>query len=194
MPGDYWQKFANLRLLYGFMMGHPGKKLLFMGGEFGQFIEWKYDDQLDWFIIEHDLHKKMHRYTKELNKFYKEQKALWQLDLEEEGFNWIDANNSDQSIASFIRKGKKDDEILIVICNFTPHTYFDYKIGVPYLGQYEEVFNSDSVEYGGSGVINDDIITSIKGERHNRPYFIEMSVAPLATTYLKLKKIDMEQN
>lgn len=190
MPGDYWQKFANLRLLYGYMMAHPGKKLLFMGGEFAQFIEWKYDDELDWFIMDYDLHKKMNVYTKTLNEFYKAQRPLWQLDLVREGFEWIDPNNNEQSIASFIRKGKKEDELLVIICNFTPHTYLDYKIGVPYLGEYEEVFNSDSEEFGGSDVINEDIIVASKEEMHGQSYSIELKIPPLAVTYLNLKRIE----
>ncbi len=191
MPGDYWQKFANLRLLYGFMMGHPGKKLLFMGGEFGQFIEWKYDDQLDWFIMEHDLHKKMHNYTKTLNEFYKDQKSLWQLDLEPEGFEWIDANDSEHSIASFIRQGKKEEDLLLVLCNFTEQAYPSYRIGVPYLGEYQEVFNSDQEEFGGSGVINYEAVVADEIEAHSKPYSIEIKVPPLGVTYIKLKKIEM---
>ncbi len=188
MPGDYWQKFANLRLLYGFMIGHPGKKLLFMGGEFGQFIEWKYDDELDWFIKDYDLHEKIHLYTRKLNEFYKEQKALWQLDLDPIGFEWIDANNSEQSVASFIRRGKKDEDLLVIVCNFTPHTYLDYEIGVPYLGEYEEVFNSDRTEFGGSGVINEDIIIAQEQEIHEMENSIKIKVPPLGVTYLNLKK------
>ena len=190
IPGDYWQKFANLRLLYGFMVGHPGKKLLFMGGEFGQFIEWKYDDQLDWFIMEHDLHKKMHNYTKTLNEFYKTQKPLWQLDLEQEGFEWIDANAREQSVASFIRKGKKEGDLLVILCNFTPQVYLNYKVGVPYLGEYKEVFNSDEEKFGGSGIINYDTIIAKNLEVHKRPYSIEIKVPPLGVTYIKLNKLD----
>lgn len=193
MPGDYWQKFANLRLLFGFMMGHPGKKLLFMGGEFAQFIEWKYDDELDWFITEYELHKKMHLYTKKLNEFYKQEKPLWQLDLDPEGFEWIDANNNEQSVASFIRRGKKEEDLLVIICNFTPHTYLSYEIGVPYLGDYEEVFNSDSEEFGGSGVINTEIIRAEKNEIHDRKYSVEIKLPPLGVTYLNLKKLEREE-
>ncbi len=190
MPGDYWQKFANLRTLYGFMMGHPGKKLLFMGGEFAQFIEWKYDDQLDWFITEYDMHKKMHHYTKSLNELYKNEKALWQLDLRPEGFEWIDADNSEQSIASFVRRGKKEEDMLVIVCNFTSEAYTDYKIGVPHLGEYQEIFNSDREEFGGSGVINSEPIIAENAEKHKSPYSINIKVPPLGVSYIKIKRLD----
>jgi 1,4-alpha-glucan branching enzyme len=144
MPGDQWQQFANLRLLYGYMYTHPGKKLLFMGGELAQYAEWKDKEQLDWHLMEYPFHKGIFDYVKSLNDFYRENGELYELDHEPEGFEWIDPHNIDQSVIAFRRRGKKPGDELIVVCNFTPNVYFDYKVGVPEPGIYKEVFNSDS--------------------------------------------------
>ncbi|AFS77669.1 1,4-alpha-glucan-branching enzyme GlgB [Gottschalkia acidurici 9a] len=189
MPGDYWQKFANLRLLYGYMMGHPGKKLLFMGGEFGQFIEWKYDDELDWFLLDYDMHEKVKNYTRDLNALYKEERSLWELDHKQEGFEWIDPNNSEQSIITFMRKGKKERDLLIIVCNFTPQVYEKYKIGVPFLGEYQEVFNSDYEKYGGSNFINKEILVSDNAKWNNQKYSLEINIPPLGVAYFKLENL-----
>ena len=133
MPGDYWQKFANLRLLYGYFITHPGKKLLFMGGEFGQFIEWKDNDQLDWFLLEYESHSKLAQYFRTLQHFYQNTSCLWRQDHEQEGFEWLDPNNNEQSIISFIRKGKRKGDYVIVICNFSADVYHNFRIGVPSL-------------------------------------------------------------
>jgi len=188
MPGDYWQKFANLRILYSYMMAHPGKKLLFMGGEFAQFIEWNYEKELDWVLLEFDMHRKFHYFTKQLNLFYRDEKSLYQLDGDHRGFSWIDHQNNAQSVIAFIRKGKKDEDFIIVVCNFTPVCRYKYKIGVPYEGEYEEVFNSDFEEFGGSGVGNGETIKSKKENWHNQPYYIEIEIPPLGALFIKRKK------
>lgn len=185
MPGDYWQKFANLRVLYGYMTVHPGKKLLFMGGELGQFIEWRYEGGLDWLLLEYEYHRKMQYYVKTLNNFYKNEAALWELDHDIEGFEWIDPNNNNQSIIVFLRKSNNPGDIIIALCNFTPVTYEKYRIGVPYRCGYKEIFNSDWEEFGGSGQRNPSIIQAEEYKWHNRDFSIEITVPPLAAVYLK---------
>ena len=187
MPGDYWQKFANLRAFFGYWMAHPGKKLLFMGGEFGQFIEWKYDDSLDWHLVQkYPMHTKMLEYSRALNKFYCENKALWQVDFDWNGFQWIDPDDNENSVISFIRKAEDGDDFLIAVCNFTPEVRHGYRIGVPMKGVYYEVFNSDDEAYGGSGVKN-GALASEDVPWHNRSQSIALTVPPLATVYLRLR-------
>lgn len=188
MPGDYWQKFAQLRLLYGFMIAHPGKKLIFMGGENGQFDEWKDLEQLDWFLDDYEMHNKMRYYFKELLQVYQKQKPLFELDHSEEGFEWIDVENRDQSIFSFIRKCKKENELLVVICNFKPVVYHDYKVGVPIETDYKEILNSDAIEYGGSDQLNKKNIKAIEGEIHGRPYHLSMTIPPYGVVILRSVK------
>ncbi|MFW6035678.1 MAG: alpha amylase C-terminal domain-containing protein, partial [Halothermotrichaceae bacterium] len=188
MPGDYWQKFANLRVFLGYMMTHPGKKLLFMGGELGQYDEWKDQEELDWFLLDYEMHARLKDYTKQLNQLYLENSALWQLDHDPSGFEWIDADNSDQSIISFIRKGEEEGNIIIIVCNFTPHYYGDYKIGVPFAGEYKELFNSDLNEYGGSGKINDGIHKTKDTSWNYRPYHINIKIPPLAIVVFEYQK------
>jgi len=192
MPGDYWQKFAGLRLLYGYMYTHPGKKLLFMGGEFGQFDEWKDMEQLDWMLLDYELHAKMNTFTKDLFAFYKRSKPLWQQDHHPDGFHWIDADNNEQSIFSFIRKSDNNDDFLVIVCNFTPETYHKYKIGVPEHDRYREVLNSDAKLYGGSGQINTGLgkpdkyyLKTIPEALHNQPCHVEIIVPPLGVTILR---------
>lgn len=185
MPGDYWQKFANLRLFYGYMMAHPGKKLLFMGGELGQFIEWRFYEQLDWHLLDYPMHTAIHTCVKELNSFYKEHSSLWEVDHSYKGFQWIDHQNYDQSIISFMRIGTKKDDFIIVICNFTPVVYHNYKIGVPNFIHYKEVFNSDKECYGGSNQLNKGMIKPELENWHNQPSHIEITIPPLATIFIK---------
>ena len=185
MPGDYWRKFAQLRLLYGYLITHPGKKLLFMGGEFGQFSEWKDLEQLDWNLDDFVMHESIHAYFKELLVFYKKQRPLYELDHSPEGFEWIDANNNEQSIFSFIRKSKKPDDFLIVICNFTESVYHDYKVGVPLNTTYKEVLNSDATTYGGSGQVNRYKIPAIGEPVHGKPYHVAIIIPPFAITILR---------
>lgn len=185
MPGDYWQKFAQLRLLLGFMMAHPGKKLLFMGTELGLFSEWKDKEQLDWHLLEYDMHRKLNLYFKELLKFYKRSKPLYELDHMHEGFEWIDVNNHQQSIFSFVRKGRNHDDMLVVIGNFTQQTYSDYYIGVPIEGRYREVFNSDMEQYGGAGNINKKVIQAEAESFHGKPYSINITIPPFGIIILR---------
>ncbi|HHD2804289.1 TPA: 1,4-alpha-glucan branching protein GlgB [Clostridium perfringens] len=189
MWGDDWKKYAGLRLYASFMMGHPGKKLMFMGCEFGQFVEWREWEELQWNIIEEfDIHKKTQEYFKALNHFYLENSSLWSLDYEEEGFKWIDADNSEESVLSFIRIGKNKKEKLIFICNFTPEVYYDFKVGVPELGEYVEVFNSDSLEFGGAGnIMGDSILKATEESFKDFDYSISVKVPPLGTLVLKVK-------
>lgn len=189
MPGDYWQKFANLRLLYGYKMTHPGKKLLFMGGEFGQFIEWRCDESLEWFLLRYDMHEKLHKYTKALNHIYREERALWELDHDITGFKWIEPNNNEQSIVSFVRRGKKEGEVMIVVCNFTPQVYYDYRVGVPLKAEYEEILNSDDEAFGGSGFINGTNILAEEEVWNQQKYSIALKIPPLGAVYLKARKI-----
>ncbi|MCX7746107.1 MAG: 1,4-alpha-glucan branching protein GlgB [Clostridia bacterium] len=185
MPGDYWQKFAGLRVSYGYMYGHPGKKLLFMGGEFGQFIEWDYKRSLDWHLLDYDMHKKMQLFVKDLNKLYRSEKALYEVDFHYEGFEWIDCNDSEHSIVSFFRKGKDWHDSLIFVCNFTPAVHDHYRIGVPFDAMYREVLNSDSEIYGGSNVGNCGGLKAETIPMHNRPYSLGLRIPPLAVLVLK---------
>jgi 1,4-alpha-glucan branching enzyme len=188
MPGDYWSKFANLRVFYSYMIGHPGKKLLFMGSEFGQFIEWNDHKELDWMLLEYESHRQMQCFVKELNHLYNSEKSLYQLDHNPLGFEWIDSANCEESIIVFMRKAIDAEDFIIVICNFTPVTRQGYKIGVPILGEYEEVFNSDSTKYGGQGVVNGNATKAKDQEWNNQPYSITMAVPALSAVFLKLKK------
>lgn len=188
MPGDYWQKFANLRTTYGFMYGHPGKKLLFMGGEFAQFDEWAEDKSLDWHLLEFDKHREMKQYISDLNNLYKHENALWDYDFEGRGFEWINCNDSEESIVSFVRKGKEEDNQVIVVSNFTPVPRTIHRIGVPKKGKYVELFNSDAAIYGGSGVLNDSDIYSEDVPWDGKDQSISIKIPPLATCYLKYFK------
>lgn len=188
MPGDYWQKFAQLRLLYGFMFTHPGKKLLFMGGEFGQYDEWKDLEQLDWVLEDYEMHNKMRVYFKQLLSIYSKQKPLFELDHSDEGFEWIDVNNREQSIFSFIRKSRKENELLVVVLNFKPVVYHDYKVGVPVDTEYVEILNSDEMQFGGSGQTNPKNIKAVEEEFHGRPYHISMTIPPYGAVILRAVK------
>ncbi len=188
MPGDYWQKFAGLRGFFGYWMAHPGKKLLFQGGEFGQFIEWKWDDSLDWHLPEkYEMHTKMLEYSKELNKFYVDHKEFWQIDFDWGGFEWIDCDDAEDSMISFIRRADNGD-FVIVISNFTPTVRHGVRFGVPEEGIYEEVFNSDAAKFGGSNVVNELDIPSQDVPWNNKVQSIQVTVPPLATIYIRLKK------
>ncbi len=185
MPGDYWQKFAGLRSAYGYFFGHPGKKLLFMGGEFGQFIEWKYKESLDWHLLNYPMHEKLSRCVSDLNHLYKTEKALYEVDTHYEGFEWIDCNDTQHSIVSFIRKGMNWRDMLIFVCNFTPQVFENYRIGAPLDTTYTEIFNTDDEQYGGSNVRNLGPINTEAQPFHNKPYSINLRIPPLATLILR---------
>lgn len=188
MSGDEWQRFASLRLLYSYYMIHPGKKLLFMGGEFGQGLEWRYAYSLEWQLLDREQHAKTKVFVKELNNLYKKEKALYEIDNSYEGFDFIDPHNEEQSIVTLMRKGKDKNEFIICILNFTPVVYYDYKVGVPYLDIYEEVFNSDDEKYWGSNqTMKNDELYAIDNKWHNQPYHIKIKVPPLGATFIKLK-------
>lgn len=185
MPGDYWQKFANLRALYGYMTAHPGKKLLFMGGEFGQFDEWKDLEDLDWELLGYDSHRSMHRYVRELNRLYLEESSLWELDHEPAGFRWIDPHDRSQSVVTFMRSGAEPHNFLIVLVNFTPVYHRQYRIGVPAAGEYVELFNSDAGQYGGSGKLNEGRLRTESVPWHGERQSLHIAVPPLAAVYLR---------
>lgn len=189
MWGDYWNKFAGLRLYSTYMIAHPGKKLMFMGSEFGQFIEWRDYEELEWKLIDQfKMHKNTQIFFKKLNNFYRENKALWELDYNLEGFQWIDADNKEQSILVFMRNGKDKKDTLIFICNFTPVVYYDFNIGVPNLCKYEEVFNTDNLEFGGSDQVIKEILLAEDVPWHNQPYSLKIKVPPMAALVLKKVK------
>ena len=186
MWGDYWNKFAGLRLYLAHMIGHPGKKLIFMGSEFGQFEEWNEDKQLQWNLIEEfEMHKKTQLFFKDMNHYYKEHKALWENDYNLEGYKWIDPDNSEESIYSFIRMDKKKKESLIFVCNYTPVVRYDFRLGVPELGKYVQDFNTDSEIYGGSGQTIDEVLIAEEVTFNNQPYSITIKVPPMAAIILK---------
>jgi 1,4-alpha-glucan branching enzyme len=185
MPGDNNQKFANLRALYSFMIAHPGKKLLFMGGEFAQFAEWNYKQSLDWHLLEYPLHQGMLTLVKRLNELYRSEPALHKNDVEPEGFEWIDENDYQANVISFIRKGGKKDKSIIVICNFSDKVHENYPIGLPEQGEYEEIFNSQSAEFEGWSITNDAPLKSKAKAHHGRKYMLEVTLPPLGVVFLK---------
>jgi len=179
MPGDLWQKHANLRALYGYMFAHPGKKLLFMGGEFGQRAEWDHDNELDWSALADPLHAGVARLVGDLNRLYRDVAALHECDCEPRGFEWIDFNDRDQSVIAFVRRGRRDDSVAIAACNFTPIPRHGYRLGVPYGGRYREIVNTDAKWYGGSDVGNEGGVDAIGAPWHNRPFSIAVTLPPL---------------
>ncbi len=186
MPGDDWQKFANLRLLYLYMYTHPGKNLLFMGSEFGQWSEWSESRSLDWHLLEWEKHHGLQLLVKDLNGINNKEKALHEVDFDSRGFEWIDISDADNSIISFVRRAKDPEDFVIVIMNFTPSVHYGYKIGVPHAGEYEILINSDSEFYGGSNT-GDHKIHAEWGEWHNQKANISITVPPLAGVILKPK-------
>jgi 1,4-alpha-glucan branching enzyme len=180
MPGDEWQKFANLRLLYGFMFGHPGKKLLFMGNEFGQWSEWNHDASLEWHLLESPLHSALARWVRDLNTLYRGEPALHELDFDVAGFAWVDCKDFQRSVVSFLRRGRKPDDQLLFVCNFTPVVRQNYRVGVPREGFWREVLNSDAPLYGGSGQGNFGGLHAVPLPIHGLPYSLNMTLPPLA--------------
>jgi 1,4-alpha-glucan branching enzyme len=185
MPGDDWQKFANLRLLLGYMYAQPGKKLLFMGGELGQWREWHHDESLDWYLLDYQRHTALQKWVVELNQLYQSQPALHELDCEPAGFEWIDGSDVEHSVISFIRRGKSTGHIVLVVCNFTPLTHFNYRVGVPRDGLWAELLNSDAEEYWGSGQGNLGGVEAAPFPWHGHPYSISITLPPLAVVFFK---------
>ncbi len=188
MPGEYEEKFHSLRAFLGYMYAHPGKKLLFMGQEFGQFIEWDEKKQLDWFLLDYDAHRNLQKYTKALNHFYKENAPMWEIDYSWEGFSWIVSDDCDNSVIAFRRTDEKGESI-IAVCNFTNVERPSYKIGVPEKGAYDVVFNSDSKEFGGRGVSKKRVYRTKKQSMHGMEQSIDMTLPPLSTIYLKYRDV-----
>ncbi len=186
MPGDYWQKFAGTRAFMTYMMTHPGKKLLFMGSEIGQFREWDYEGQIEWFLTEYEKHAEIQLFNAELNHFYLEHPALWECDDGWHGFAWIDADNGEQSIYSYRRIDKAGDE-LIVLLNFTPVVREGFLLAVPEDGVYEEIFNSDNVRYGGSGVVNEGLFETVPAMLRGYSRAINITVPPLGGAIFRRK-------
>ena len=185
MPGDEWQRFANLRLLYGYMFTHPGSKLLFMGNEIGQTTEWNHDESLSWHLLQYPLHNGIQVLIKDLNKLYTSQKALSDKNYEALGFEWIDHSDADMSVLSYIRNGNNSKDQLVVIGNFTPMTHHDYRIGMPEEGEWVEVFNTDNLVYGGSGFINHEPLKTINESYHHRSCSIALNLPALGVSILK---------
>ncbi len=185
MPGNYDEKFAGLRLLLGYQMTSPGKKLLFMGGEFGQFIEWRDQGQLDWFLLEYESHRKLQEYTAALNHLYLQEPALWELDHTLEGYQWINADDAGQSVIGFLRKGKKVKDTLLVVINFQPVERMNYRLGIPKAGTYEEIFSSESLAFGGSGKVNRKGVKSQKIAMHNQKDSLMLNLPPLSMSIWK---------
>ena len=187
MPGDEWKRFANLRLLYGYMFTHPGTKLLFMGSEFGQYEEWNFQKSLDWNLLEFKPHKDTQHYFSALNEFYKTTPALFEKGFSNDGFEWINYEDSQNSVITFLRKGENAEEDVLVICNFTPNTMNKYKVGLSIKGKLKEIFNSDKKLFGGSGVVNSRQIAIKKQAWNNREYSAEISLPPLGIAVFMFK-------
>jgi 1,4-alpha-glucan branching enzyme len=187
MAGDEWQKFANLRAYYGFMWAHPGKKLLFMGGEFGQWQEWNFNESMEWAALEAPNHQGVQRSVQDLNRLYQNESALYENDFAESGFEWIDASDTDNNVLSFIRKAESSSEFLIIVSNFTPVPWDAYRIGVPKHGNYKEIFNSDSEHYWGSNVGNQGGQATESIPMHGHQQSLSLILPPLATIMLKLE-------
>jgi 1,4-alpha-glucan branching enzyme len=184
MPGEYDIKFAGVRAFLGYMFAHPGKKLLFMGCEFGQFKEWNYRDALDWMLLKYPAHDALKSYVSALNHFYLEHPQLWEIDFSWEGFSWIANDDNTQNIIAFRRFDKKGGE-LIILCNFSPVKRENYRIGVPYPGEYIEIFNSDASDFGGGGNLNKGPVRAESEPMHGLPQSIALTMPPMATLFLE---------
>ncbi len=188
MPGDLWQKFANLRLLYGYQWSHPGKKLQFMGNEFGQWREWNEAQSLDWHLLDQDdKHKGIQLLVRDLNLFYQEEPALHEVEYSWEGFYWIDLHDSQRSILAYGRRAKDKEDEIFIVCNFTPVVREQFRLGVPTEGTYIEILNTDAGKYGGSNVLNPPQESSAV-PWHEQPHSIEISLPPLSVVYWKRQK------
>jgi 1,4-alpha-glucan branching enzyme len=185
MHGDEWQKFAGLRLLFGYMYAHPGKKLLFMGDEYGQWREWNHDSSLDWHLLDYPYHQGVQRWVKELNRFYAQEPALHVQDYSPEGFEWVDFRDADSSTLSFLRKGKNPADTMLIVCNFTPVRRADYRVGVPLAGFWTQLLNSDGGEYGGSGDGNEPGIEADAIPWHGKDHSVSLTLPPLSALFFK---------
>jgi 1,4-alpha-glucan branching enzyme len=185
MPGDEWQQFANLRLLFGLMWTSPGKKLLFMGGEFGQKREWQHEESLEWDVLQYPLHEGSRRWVSDLNRIYRQEAALHERDFCNDGFSWEDFHNSEESVISFLRFGERRDDVVLVVCNFTPVPRHNYNVGVPEGGVWQEIANSDSLDYAGSGIGNLGHVEATALSTHGHSHSLALTLPPLAVLVLK---------
>jgi 1,4-alpha-glucan branching enzyme len=185
MPGDVWQKHATLRALYGYMFAHPGKKLMFMGCEFGQWREWNHDESLDWHLLQDPMHEGLQRWVQDLNHTYQRERSLHEIDFEGSGFSWIDCNDNENSVISAIRRARNHTDFTVIAANFTPVPRQDYRIGVPEGGWYRELLNSDAAMYGGGNVGNGGGIMAQPDPRHGHDYSISIALPPLGFVLLK---------
>ena len=186
MPGSYEDKFANVRAFLGYMMAHPGKKMLFMGSEFGQFKEWAFEEELDWLLLDYESHRRLQHFVAAINRFYRQTPPLWENDFSWEGFSWIAHDDYQQSVIAFRRMDRKGNE-RVVVCNFTPVQREEYRIGVPRRGRYQEVFTTDAAEFGGSGVSN-GTLRSENIPMHGQEQSIALTLPPLSVVYFQYKK------
>jgi 1,4-alpha-glucan branching enzyme len=184
MPGDEWQQFANLRLLYGYQWAHPGKKLLFMGGEFGQRREWQHDESLQWHVLQYPLHGGLQRWVGDLNHCYRTQAALHEIDFDGAGFAWVDSHDFEASVLSFLRRGRDPKDTVLVVCNATPVPRHNYRLGVPHGGHWRELLNSDAPIYGGSGIGNLGTVEASPVASHGHFNSLSLTLPPLAVLYL----------
>jgi 1,4-alpha-glucan branching enzyme len=188
MPGDDWQKLANLRALFGYMWAHPGKKLLFMGGEFGQWNEWDHDQSLSWHLLEQPAHQALRRWIRDLNTLYRGEPALHERDFDNQGFAWVVVHDWEESVIAFLRKGKNQDDPVLAIFNFTPVPRHNYHIGVPHGGRWRELLNSDAPLYGGSGHGNMGGVDAVPVPSHGYYHSLTLSIPPLGALFLKRDK------
>ena len=188
MPGDYWQQFANLRLLHAYQFAHPGKKLLFMGGEFGQWIEWNHEQSLDWHLLDYEPHRGVQRLVVDLNQLYKSEPALHEVDFDWPGFDWLDCNDADSSVLAFLRRAKDANDFIVAVCNFTPVVRENYRVWVPQPGFYREVLNTDSAHYGGSNKGNAGGVYAEPIPWLGHDYSLRLTLPPLSAVFLKLQR------
>lgn len=187
MPGDEWQRFANMRLMFGYMFTHPGTQLLYMGGEFAQTSEWSLEKGLDWSLLQYEYHSGMKAWIKQLNSLYKDNPAFYERQFSPDGFEWVDHGDYQNSIISYLRKGENEKDMMLVVCNFTPVVRENYKLGVPAEGTWTEILSSDDTAFGGSGKLHSKVIKTASDEQHGRPYSIEITMAPLAVMVFSFK-------
>jgi 1,4-alpha-glucan branching enzyme len=185
MPGDHWQKFANLRAYYGFMWGHPGKKLVFMGGEIAQWAEWNHDAEIDWAALSDQSHAGIQRLIRDLNRVYRAEAALHERDTNGSGFQWVIGDDRANSVFAFLRLGGGSARPILVVCNLTPAPRHNYRVGVPLAGRWREIVNTDSGFYGGSNSGNEGAVQTVEHAAHGEPQSLELTLPPLATVMLR---------
>jgi 1,4-alpha-glucan branching enzyme len=185
MPGNHRQKLANLRLLFGYQYTHPGKKLLFMGGEFGQWAEWSHEQSIEWHLFQYQSHYGVWKWVRDLNHLYRSEPALYEMDFENAGFEWVDFSDQESSIISFLRKGRSTRDTVLVVCNFTPVPRLNYRVGVPEGGYWRELLNSDANDYGGDGFGNFGGQVALAEPCHHRSHSLLLGLPPLGIVVLK---------